>query len=173
DPATVPADLTIAFGFPKVGLYTLPARELVGRVMPVDIGLPPAIAESLPYEEIGFREIQAVMPERPLGAHKGTFGRVIIAAGSRRYPGAARLAAEAAARSGAGLVLIAAPEIVQPIVAYGLPDAVHEPLPSTEGALDGEAARVLLRALDGATSLLVGPGLSHTRHTEEFVRSLL
>ena len=173
DPATVPPDLTIAFGFPKVGLYSMPARELVGRVMPVEIGLPPAVAESLPYEEIGFRETQAAMPPRPLGAHKGTFGRVVVAAGSRRYPGAARLAAESAARSGAGLVVIAAPEVVQPIVAHGLPDAVHEPLPSTEGALDGEAARVLVRALDGATSLLVGPGLSHTRHTEEFVRSLL
>jgi len=171
DPATVPADLTIAFGFPKVGLYSMPARSIVGRVMPVDIGLPPTIG--LPYEEVGFRETQSAMPARPLDAHKGTFGRAVVAAGSRRYPGAARLAAEAAARSGAGLVVIAAPEIVQPIVAQGLPDAVHEPLPSTEGALDGEAARVLLRALDGATSLLVGPGLSHTRHTEEFVRSLL
>ena len=175
DPATVQADITIAFGHPKAGLYAMPGRGYAGQIVPVDIGIPPAASAALPFEEIELRQSQQAMPPRPSDAHKGTFGRVTIAAGSRRFPGAARLAAEAAARSGAGLVALAAPEAIQPLLVHGLPDVVHEPLPSTDGALDGAAARALLRALHGTAgeALLVGPGLSLTDATKEFVRTLL
>jgi NAD(P)H-hydrate epimerase len=173
DPAAVVADSTLAFGFSKVGLFTMPGRSYAGRVVPIDIGLPAELGADLPYEEIGFRQTQELLPERPDDAHKGSFGRVVVAAGSRRFPGAARLAAEAAARSGAGLVVLAAAESIQPLLVHGLPDVVHEPLPSTDGTLDGDAARSLLPGLAGADSLLVGPGLSLTVESEEFVRTLL
>ena len=175
DPLAVQADITVTFGFAKVGLYSIPGREYAGRVVPVEIGLPKGVADELPYEELRLRDLKAVMPERPADANKGTFGTVTIAAGSKRYPGAARLAAEAAARSGAGLVQLAAPEVIQALLVHGLPDVIHEPLPSSEGALDSEAARALLRALDGGRSkaLLVGPGLSLTTGTRAFVRELV
>ena len=173
DPATVEADQTVAFGFAKVGLLTTAGRQFGGRVAPVEIGLPAEDAERLPYEEITFRLTQRLLPARPADAHKGTFGRVTVAAGSRRFPGAARLAAEAAARSGVGLVALAAPLEIQPLLVHGLPDMVHEPLPSRDGAVTGEAARALLRALAGVDALLIGPGLSLSADTEEFVRSLL
>ncbi len=173
DPAAVEADSTLAFGYSKVGLFTMPGRRYAGRVVPIDIGLPADAGEGLPYDEIGFRQTQELLPARPDDAHKGTFGRAVVAAGSRRFPGAARLAAEAAARSGAGLVVLAAPESIQPLLVHGLPDVVHEPLPSSDGTLDGDAARTLLRALAGADALLVGPGLSLTVDSEEFVRTLL
>ena len=175
DPLAVRADLTVTFGFPKVGLYSIPGREYAGRVVPVGIGLPAGAGDELPYEELRLRDLKEVMPERPTDANKGTFGTVTVAAGSKRYPGAARLAAEAAARSGAGLVQLAAPEVIQPLLVHGLPDVVHEPLPSSEGGLDSEAARALLRALNEgrSTALLVGPGLSLTTATRGFVRELL
>lgn len=98
----------------------------------------------------------------------------MIAAGSRRYPGAARLSAEACARSGAGLTTIAAPAVVQPLIAPAFPDATYEPLPSAMGAMRGaEAARVLLRAMPDFDALLLGPGLSRTPATEEFIRHVL
>jgi len=175
DPLAVRADVTVTFGFAKVGLYSIPGREYAGRVVPVEIGLPSGVGDELPYEELRLRDLKAVMPERPADSHKGTFGTVTVAAGSKRYPGAARLAAEAAARSGAGLVQLAAPEAIQALLVQGLPDVIHEPLPSSEGALDSEAARALLRALDSgrSTALLVGPGLSLTTGTRGFVRELL
>ncbi|MCC6237933.1 MAG: NAD(P)H-hydrate dehydratase, partial [Dehalococcoidia bacterium] len=174
DPSTVRADQTVAFGFRKVGLLQSPGRALAGDVVTVDIGIPREASADLPYEEIDFRTIQALIPPRPDDGHKGTFGRAVIAAGSRKYPGAARLAAEAAARSGAGLVQLAAPAVVQPLVAPALPDVIHEPLPSAAGAMRGsEAARALLRALPEADALLLGPGLSLTPPVEEFVRSVL
>ena len=174
DPATVEVDSTLAFGYSKVGLFAMPGRRFAGRVVSVDIGLPADSGEGLLYEEISFRQTQELLPQRPEDAHKGSFGRAVVAAGSRRYPGAARLAAEAAARSGAGLVVLAAPESIQPLLVPGFPDAVHEPLPDADGAVDGsDSARALLRALAGADALLVGPGLSLSTATEEFMRSLL
>ncbi len=97
----------------------------------------------------------------------------MLVAGSLRFPGAAVLAAEACARSGAGLTVIAAPAVAQALLATRFPDAVHEPLPSTDGVVNGEAARALLRALPGTDALLVGPGLGHTPDTEEFMCGLL
>jgi ADP-dependent NAD(P)H-hydrate dehydratase / NAD(P)H-hydrate epimerase len=143
--------------------------------VPVEIGLPADAAAELPYDELRLREVKALMPPRPEDGHKGTFGTAVVVAGSRRYPGAARLAAEAAARSGAGLVALAAPEAIQAMLVPGLPDVIHEPLPSTDGALDGAAATALLRALRGSRprALLVGPGLGDTSATQAFMQGLL
>lgn len=173
DPLTVAADITVTFGFSKVGLFQLPGRDLAGEVIRTDIGIPAALSDGLPYEDLTLRVVQPGVPPRRADAHKGTFGRAMLAAGSRRYPGAARLASEAAARSGAGLVTIGAPTEIQPLLAAGIPDVTHEPLPGTDGALDETAAPMLLRALSGTQALLVGPGLSHTPHTVAFIRSLL
>ncbi|MEX2229776.1 MAG: NAD(P)H-hydrate dehydratase [Dehalococcoidia bacterium] len=175
DPLAVAVDITVALGFTKVGLLAAPGHALAGRIVPVEIGLPRDAGDGLPYEELRMRDLRALMPARPDDAHKGTFGTVMVVAGSKRYPGAARLAAEAAARSGAGLTALAAPEAIQPLLVHGLPDAVHEPLPSTEGALDEAAAIALLRAL--ATSrtraLVVGPGIGTAEYTGAFMRALV
>jgi hydroxyethylthiazole kinase-like uncharacterized protein yjeF len=172
DPLTVAADVTVGFGYVKVGMFQTPGRTFGGQIIRADIGLPEPAAE-LPFEEIEYRMAQRGIPARDPDGHKGTFGRVVVAAGSTRYPGAAVLAAEAAARSGAGLVVVAAPAEAQALVVTRFPDAVHEPLPSTDGAVNGDSALALLRALPGATSLLVGPGLGHTPATEAFMRNLL
>ena len=174
DPLTVGVDSTITFGLAKTGLYAMPARRLAGEIIVVPIGLPTTAAADLPYEELRLRDARDRIPKRASDGHKGSFGTVMIAAGSRRFPGAARLAAEAAARSGAGLVTLAAPEAIQPLL-VSLADATHEPLHSTYGTLDAEAARGLLRALRGgrARSLLVGPGLDLTPDTEAFMTHLV
>jgi NAD(P)H-hydrate epimerase len=171
DPLTVPADVTVGFGYVKVGLFQTPGRTYGGQIIRADIGLP-GPNDELPYEEIEYRMAQRGVPARPPDGHKGTFGRVVLAAGSVRFPGAAVLASEAAARSGAGLVTIAAPAEAQPLL-MRFPDATHEPLSSTGGTLNGAAAIELLRALPGTEALLVGPGLGHTNDTEEFMRGLL
>jgi len=174
DPHAVEADATVTFGYAKVGLYVMPGRALAGEVIPVTIGLPSAAAADLPYEDLRIRDARDRMPKRSPEGHKGTFGTAVIAAGSKRFPGAARLAAEAAARSGAGLVMLAAPEVIQPLL-VSLADVTHEPLSASDGTLDAEAARTLLRALHAGRprALLVGPGLGLTPATEAFVTHLL
>ena len=173
DAAVVRADTTVALGFAKVGLFAMPGRAIAGDVVETDIGLPPGAGDDLPYEDIRQRDLQGRMPFRSDDAHKGTFGTTVVAAGSRRYPGAARLASEAALRAGAGLVVLAAPESVQPLVAAGTPEVTHHALPDTDGAVRGDAAGELLRALAGCEALLLGPGLSHTPETAAFVVNVM
>ena len=84
----------------------------------------------------------------------------MVAAGSKFYPGAARLASEAALRGGAGLVVLAAPESIQALLAAGTPEVTHHPLPGADGATDASSAAELLRALSGCDALLPGPGLA-------------
>ncbi len=176
DPAVVRADTTVALGFAKVGLFAMPARAIAGSIAPVEIGLPEDAGDSLPYEEIRMRDLQPHMPFRSDDAHKGTFGTAVIAAGSRFYPGAARLASESALRAGAGLVVLAAPESIQPLLAAATPEVTHHPLPAGEaasGAADGDSAAELLRALEGREALLIGPGLTDSPATAEYVRGVL
>jgi len=174
DPATVAADVTATFGCAKLGLYQVPGRTLAGRVEVIDIGIPAEAVRDLPYEDLRMRDLRAAIPPRREDGNKGTFGRAFVVGGSQRYPGAVRLAAEAAARSGCGLVTLAAPESIQHLL-MGLPDPTHEPLPCTDGAVNADAARTLLRALGASNpaAVLMGPGLGLTDGTRTFVQHFL
>ncbi|MEW6741996.1 MAG: NAD(P)H-hydrate dehydratase [Planctomycetota bacterium] len=111
---------------------------------------------------------------RPLEGHKGTFGRVLIVAGSWRYPGAAVLAARGALRAGAGLVGVAVPACLHPHLACGVPPAVWLPLPATPaGALGAGALEPLLEAAEEQTALALGMGLSTEPETTALVHELL
>jgi len=104
-------------------------------------------------------------------AHKGDRGRVLIVAGSRTMSGAARLAGWGALRGGAGLVTIATPEEVQPIVAAELPCAMTLPLPSRRGALTAAGAAAARALADKADAVACGPGL--TTRVAPFLRRFL
>jgi len=167
------ADTTIALGCSKVGLHTLPGAEYAGRVEVIDIGLPADAIAALPVELLNARWVRERLPVRPFGANKGTFGRVLVVAGSKRYVGAARLAALGALRAGGGLVALACPAGVQPLVASGLTEATYLPLPDAGGVLAPEAAVEVARALPGYDALLLGPGLGQGAAQDAFVRQLL
>ncbi len=168
------ADVTVALGCSKVGLHTLPGAEYAGRVEVIDIGLPRDAVEALPVELLNARWVRERLPARPAGANKGTFGRVLVVAGSKLYVGAPRLAALGALRAGAGLVTLACPASVQPLVASGLTEATYLPLPDgASGFVSGEAAVTVARALEGYDVLLLGPGLGQGAAQESFIRQLL
>lgn len=178
DPCTVPADLTLSFGYPKRGQLRFPGAGALGRLCLDDLGIPAVLSTShetaaQTYGVISRGEVAAWLPPRPMDAHKGSFGRVLVVAGSRPYPGAASLAAEAAYRAGAGLVCLAAPASLQPILAGRLPEATHLPLAESEGALAEPAAAQLRAAWSGYQSLILGPGLSAGPGALAFLRALL
>ncbi|MEX1252938.1 MAG: NAD(P)H-hydrate dehydratase [Dehalococcoidia bacterium] len=173
DPRALPADATIALGCSKVGLHTLPGAEYAGRVDVIDIGLPREAVEALPVELLNARWVRERLPARPANANKGTFGRVLVVAGSKLYVGAARLAALGALRSGAGLVTLACPSSVQPLVAGGMHEVTYLPLPDRDGFVAPEAAVEVARALDSYDVLLIGPGLGQGAAQESFARQLL
>ncbi len=120
--------------------------------------------------------LKSLLVRRPRDCHKGNFGRVLIAAGSRGMTGAAILAAKAALKSGAGLVTVAAPKSLSPIITAAVPEALTLPLPeSPAGAVIPEAVKDILswNSKVRCDILLVGPGLSAGKGVFEFVSGLL
>ena len=174
DPNCVGADLTVTLGYPKLGLFRFPGAAYLGRLVTPDIGIPPGQAEDVDLEMITPEWVKSFLPARPPDAHKGTFGRVLVVAGSRNFVGAAYLATAAVLRVGAGLATLATPEGIYPIVAGRLTEATFLPLPEAgAGVISADAARVLRDELDRYDALLVGCGLGQQASTVLFVRRLL
>jgi NAD(P)H-hydrate epimerase len=173
DGLAVDADHTVTFGFSKVGLHMLPGSDRAGAVEVVDIGLPADAAERLRVELIDTPWVRRRLPERPRRANKGTFGRVLVVAGSQNYVGAARLAAEGCYRAGAGLVTIACTREVQRMVAPALSEATYVPLDERDGAIARAAVDVVVDALAAYDVLLIGPGLSQAGDVPQFVIDVL
>ncbi|GAB6158432.1 NAD(P)H-hydrate dehydratase [Desulfotomaculum varum] len=167
---------TVTFGIPKLGLVVEPGAGYAGQLHVVDISLPKALLESkeIPRQLLTEEMVGGWFKPRPGDAHKGSCGRVLVLAGSRGMTGAARLAARAALRAGAGLVTLALPESVQPVAAAVLEEVITRGLPETEaGSLARAALQPALEACVAADVLVVGPGLSCHTATVEFIRELL
>lgn len=114
-----------------------------------------------------------LLPDRPVDAHKGSFGKVMVVAGSVHFPGAAWLAAAGAARSGAGLVTLAAGQVVRSLAAR-LPEATLLPVAEGDwGAIGPGAIDELGKTLEGYQALLVGPGMGQGEATGQFLQALL
>jgi hydroxyethylthiazole kinase-like uncharacterized protein yjeF len=174
DPLCVAADVTVALGHSKVGLHTLPGSQYAGRVEVVDIGIPRDLSQDLPFELMTDAWARALLPARPLTANKGTFGKALVVAGSINYIGAASLACLAAGRVGAGLVTLACPQTIYPIMATKLIESTFLTLPDQEGSLTAEATHPVLQALaQSYSALLVGPGLGQSAYVRAFMRQLL
>ncbi len=173
DPAAVRADLTVTFAYPKQGMLRFPGAEAVGQIVVADIGIPPELAGDVPLEMATAGQIRSWLPPRPRSAHKGTFGRALIVAGSVNYVGAATLAGSGAIRVGTGLVTMALPMPIHPSVAAGLPEATHLLLPHDLGVIASAAVPVIRDHLEGYDALLLGPGLTQEKESISFVHALL
>ena len=174
DPACLSADVTITLGYPKVGLFSFPGAERVGKLIVADIGISPKLADKIATELITADWVKSVLPKRPLGANKGTFGKVMVAAGSINYIGAAYLACAAATRVGAGLVTLATPRSIQSILAAKLTEVTYVILPDADpGVIHAKGASVLLDELRNYDVLLMGCGLGQHHSTMDFVKASL
>ena len=175
----VQADYTVTFTAPKVGQLLSPASERVGRLVVRSIGTPPDLIDSVSESKVRWLEpgeFRMLPWKRPLGAHKGDFGHALIVAGSAGKSGAAALAAWGAVRSGAGLVTVATPAEVLPIVASTLPEMMSEPMLGTEaGSISSRNLEYgrFSRILKGKNVMAIGPGLSTDEDTQRFVRSVM
>lgn len=169
-------DLTIALGFPKVGLYRFPGAEKVGLIEVVDIGIPDGFDQKILLELTTASWAFSELPDRPLTAHKGSFGKAMVVAGSREYIGAAYLASSAAGRVGAGLVTLAIQQSLQPAVALKSVEPTYLILPELSSKNPAVKSEDLIRSLvakGGYSSLLVGCGLGQAPNTVKMVKLLL
>lgn len=174
-PECLDADVTVTMAAVKQGMLKMPAYELLGNLEVIDIGLPDNLPSLEPrLAEVAEEEmVAALLPERPIDAHKGTFGTAFVVAGSVNYTGAAMLAGKSAYRVGAGLVTLAVPAPLHAILAGRFPEATWVLLPHELGVISRDAVDVLVKNWDRATALLIGPGFGTEDTTREFLSDLL
>jgi ADP-dependent NAD(P)H-hydrate dehydratase / NAD(P)H-hydrate epimerase len=173
DDLALQAHLSVTFAYPKWGHVTHPGAIKVGDLIVADIGIPETVR--IPEgPHLATATLAAHwLPARAPDAHKGTFGKAMIVAGSANYTGAAILASRAAVRAGAGLVTLALPSELHAAVVTAIPEVTYLLLPHTLGIVNGSAVEVLLEYLKGYTALLIGPGLGNTTESRMFMDLLL
>ncbi|TYO95677.1 NAD(P)H-hydrate epimerase [Geothermobacter ehrlichii] len=171
----VQADLTLTFAAAKLGHLLSPGAQCCGRLEVIDIGIPKHLRPRPDDLHLWTRweEAATLLPERPATGHKGTFGHLLVIAGSRGKTGAAILAAEAGLRGGCGLLTLATAASAQPVVAAALAEAMTEPLADDDGGISVDALPAVRRLLEGKAALALGPGLGQTPRTAAFVRQLV
>jgi NAD(P)H-hydrate epimerase len=156
------AEMTVSLGYPKLGQVIYPGLNYVGDLVVVDIGIDPrAVKEVAPQTELLDREeIRWLVPRREPDTHKGTYGHLLVVAGSRGKTGAAILACRAAMRMGAGLVTLAAPRSLNDIFASSLVEVMTEPLRDNDAEeLEPLSDEEWRRLLERKNALLFGPGI--------------
>lgn len=180
DGPAIEADLTVTFALAKPGLIVYPGAANVGELVVADICTPRQVVD----EASAFAhttepaDIAGWLPARTnsLDSNKGKFGHVLVVAGSRGFMGAAAMSADAAARTGAGLVTLAVPEsllqaamstVNSVIMTRGLEE-------SKEGTFAKAAVDEVLKLAEKSTAVAIGPGIgTHVDETAEFVREIV
>lgn len=178
-PLAVEADATVTFTAPKIAHILNRNLSAVGRLSVVPIGTPDELmleleaagsAPRLLTEDV----LASLLVPRPDASYKGSYGHVVIAAGSRGKSGAAVLSSEAALKAGCGLVTALVPEGIQDRVAVHLPEIMTEGMPETDtGSLAFESADPALLFTVNRDSAAIGPGLTTNPETVEVVYELV
>lgn len=171
----VKADVTLAMEFLKPAHLFFPASGLCGNVVVITVEYPPdALAEVMPWAHVLDRAgAGRRLPPRPPTGHKGTFGHVLLLAGSQGMVGAAILAGRSALRAGLGLLTIGIPASLAATVHAALPEAIVVVLAEKSGCLVPDAVAQLVASFGRVDVLAIGPGLSRSEGTCEAVCAAL
>lgn len=173
---TLKADCTVTFGFEKFGMTQYPLKEYCGEICTADIGIPEEYTENFEYKinTMYGSLLKNVIPKKKPDSHKGDYGRLLIVCGSEKMPGACIMAAEAAARSGVGLLQIATVKSIMPVITSRLPEAMLEPIEADEnGFMSVNNYEKIISAAEKSTAVLIGCGLGVTDSTRNLVKKLL
>lgn len=170
----VHADVTVTFGAEKLGHLLYPGRDYCGRTVVGEIGFPKKAVDDIatPYFTYEPKDYAEKMPKRPSYSNKGTFGRVLVIAGSREMFGAAYLAAKAAYRLGAGLVKVLTEESNVPILKGKLPEALVASY-SSRFYRNQEQEKQILSHLNWASVVLIGPGIGMGEEAKRLMELVL
>ncbi|MDP9295405.1 MAG: NAD(P)H-hydrate dehydratase [Actinomycetota bacterium] len=168
--AAMRASATVSLAALKPGVILPPGWTYAGELTVADIGFPPELIGS-DTAVVEVADVASRLPQREADTHKQASGVVMVVGGSRSMTGAVCLMAEAAARVGAGLVIVATPESVMPVVQGVVTEAVFLPLPETEeGTVSHAALDHLLQRMENADAAAIGPGMTTEAETQHLVR---
>ena len=172
------AHKTVTFTAPKPGQLIARDSAAVGALEVVDIGSPSPLVEEIgqgPLRWVEPQEFAELPLVRTVDSHKGLYGHALIVAGSLGKSGAAVMAGYAALRAGAGLVTVATPDLVLPIVASSHPEIMTEPLDATADgtpAVQNLALGRFERIAENKDVLALGPGVGLHSETQDFIRKV-
>lgn len=173
----IQATYTVTMGLPKRGNLIHPGATFTGKLEVADIGFPSSVidAQDIQINWTQPSDAARILPSRPTHSHKGTYGRVFVAAASSGMTGAAALTSAGALRVGAGLVTLGVPKSLNPILEVKFTEGMTLPLPETaEGSLALEAKSHIIEVVERTKSVLaIGPGLSQHPETVALVHSLI
>jgi ADP-dependent NAD(P)H-hydrate dehydratase / NAD(P)H-hydrate epimerase len=171
----VKADHTVTFAVAKLGHILFPGAAHAGRLHVVDIGIPKeAVDEAETSLFLDLDEVRPLVKRRERNSHKGSFGHCLIVAGSVGKTGAAAMAANSAVRCGAGLVTLAVPASLNPILEIKTTEAMTIPVPDEgRGYFADDARTAIVRELAGKDALAIGPGIARNLPTARLVRELV
>ncbi|RXT05203.1 NAD(P)H-hydrate dehydratase [Ammoniphilus sp. CFH 90114] len=164
----VEADATVTFAYPKWGQYLFPGAAYCGELLVRDISIPGWVGEKLaPTDQLlDEKMMTSLLPKRSRHSHKGTFGHVLILGGCHSYVGAPALASMGAIRSGAGMVTLAIPRTIQPMVAGKVTEAIYWLWPETEGYFSKNSWKLLTERKGRFDFTIVGPGMGQAPGSE-------
>ena len=173
--AAVRADVTVTFAHAKLGMCLHPRVGLSGKIYVADITTPRDLERNIPHELATFGECAELIRKRDPDSHKGTFGHLLVFAGSPGKSGAAVLCAAAALRAGSGLVTLGVPRSVSQAVEEKTTEVMSVTLAdSKDGTFGEEACEEAIEHLkNGKTALALGPGISTSHGAGELVRTLV
>jgi hydroxyethylthiazole kinase-like uncharacterized protein yjeF len=169
------ADVTVTFVLPKIGISVYPGLDYAGTVYVADISTPGFLESDIPFELLTHASVRDVLKPRRPDTHKGTYGHLFILAGSPGKTGAATLASLGALRVGTGLVTVGIPASLNDIMEVKTTEAMTEPLPETDlrtlGKVSIKRAKEIIE--NRKTALAIGPGMSVTKDTREFLFEII
>ncbi len=170
------ADMTIALALLKRSHLLYPAAGIMGELQVVDIKISSQAVDSQSLKLCVTEEadLQSWLTKRSADSHKGTYGHVLVIAGSKGKGGAAGLTALAALRTGCGLVTLAIPESCQRALEFHPLEVMTVPAPETDAGMFAlSAKKVLLEHCQGKSVVAIGPGLSTEPETVQLLTELL
>lgn len=172
--SAVNADITVTFGFEKIGHILYPAASYCGKIIRKDIGFaqyPDMTRDIFTYD---YSDISAMLPLRKPDGNKGTFGKALVIAGSRLYGGAAVLSSRAAARIGAGLVRTLTHISNRTAVITGNMECIVDTYDTDEecGDFVKNTETLVDKCICWADVVCIGPGLSMQESAVKLVRSV-
>jgi len=169
----VRADITVAFSMAKIGHFAEPGCTCCGKLRVVDIGIPSAALADAATDVFAVGAEDVFLSARPKISHKGDYGKLLIIGGSVGYTGAPALCAQAAARSGAGLVSLGVPSEIYEITAGKLYEPMPFPLADDGGRISAKALPVITEKLSNSDVCVIGCGLSRSDDITELVRTIV
>ena len=163
----VKADYTITFGHHKIGQVLFPGSDYCGKLIVSDIGFPPVAMDSIhsKYYSYDKKDLEK-LPKRKAYSNKGTFGRVLVIAGSENMSGAAYLSAKAAFRTGAGFVEILTTESNRSIIQTQIPEAV---LTTYNPEQLNEEKEKIKKSVQQADTVVIGPGIGVSKESHQLL----